>query len=59
VIRAINPFGPKPGEYVPGEETDIRSTFTRIRWDQYNEQAIAQGMNPDEARKFADSMVTT
>jgi hypothetical protein len=56
VIRAINPFGPKPGEYVPGDETDLHATFTRIRWDQYYVQAIDQGLTGEEATKLADSM---
>jgi hypothetical protein len=56
MIRAINPFGPKPGEYVPGEATDIRQTFHRLHWAQYYDQAIAQGLTGDEAAKLADSM---
>jgi hypothetical protein len=55
-IRAINPFGPKPGEYVPGSETDLRATFHRLHWAQYYDQAIAQGLTGEEAAKLADSM---
>lgn len=31
MIRAIHQFGPKPGDYVSGAETDIRVTFDRER----------------------------
>jgi hypothetical protein len=56
MISAINPFGPKPGEYIRGEETDLHATFHRLHWSQYYDQAIAQGLTGEEATKLADSM---
>jgi hypothetical protein len=55
-IRQINPYGPKPGEYIRGEETDLRATFFRLHWAQYYDQAIAQGLTGEEAAKLANSM---
>jgi hypothetical protein len=31
MIRGIHPFGPKPGQYRPAAETDIRVTLKKAR----------------------------
>jgi hypothetical protein len=56
MINQIHPHGPAVGDYVSGEDTDLHQSFARIRWQQYYDQSIAQGLTPEEATRMADGM---